>query len=127
MNERYSGKDTVQVANGQGLHISHVGRSSLTGSSKPLHLNHVLYVPRLSKNLLSVHKLAILQITAKLIVSLLRPATKAMFSTSEREEADQRAARCSPKKKQLLPPYQIISRLRLLKQRAKMSSISVQR
>jgi histone deacetylase 1/2 len=58
MNERYSGKDTVQVANGQGLHISHVGRSSLTGSSKPLHLNHVLYVPRLSKNLLSVHKLA---------------------------------------------------------------------
>jgi histone deacetylase 1/2 len=58
INERYSGKDTVQVANGQGLHISYIGHSLITGSSKPLHLEHVLHVPSLRKHLLSVHKLA---------------------------------------------------------------------
>jgi hypothetical protein len=55
--DRYTGKDTVQVANGQGLHISHVGHSSIVGSSKPLYLQNILHVPHLSKHLLSTHKL----------------------------------------------------------------------
>jgi hypothetical protein len=43
--------------NGSGLKISHVGHSLLPGSSTPLHLNHVLYVPSINKNMCSVHKL----------------------------------------------------------------------
>ena len=53
--ERYGGKDHVQVANGAGLSISHIGRSHLAGSS--LRLNNVLHVPRISKHLLSVYHL----------------------------------------------------------------------
>ena len=52
---RYGGKDQVQVANGAGLSISHIGHSSLAGSS--LKLNNVLHVPHLSKHLLSVYRL----------------------------------------------------------------------
>ena len=53
--ERYGGKDHVQVANGAGLSISHIGHSQLAGSS--LRLNNVLHVPRISKHLLSVYRL----------------------------------------------------------------------
>ena len=52
---RYGGKDQVQVANGAGLSISHIGHSSLAGSS--LKLNNVLHVPHLSKHLFSVYRL----------------------------------------------------------------------
>jgi hypothetical protein len=54
--ERYNGKDSVQVANGAGLHITHTGHSQITGSSRPL-LNNILRVPNMSKIPLSVHKL----------------------------------------------------------------------
>jgi hypothetical protein len=47
----------VHVANGSGLKISHVGHSLLSGSSKPLHLNYILYVPFINKNLCSDHRL----------------------------------------------------------------------
>jgi hypothetical protein len=47
----------VQVANGSGLNISYVGHSLLSGCSRTLHLNHVLYVPSINKNLCSVHRL----------------------------------------------------------------------
>jgi hypothetical protein len=48
----------VQVANGAGLNISHIGHSLISGStSKPIYLRNVLHVPHISKNLLSVHKL----------------------------------------------------------------------
>lgn len=57
MQECYGGKDQVQVANGAGLSISHVGQSALSGSSRPLYLRNVLHVPRASQNLLSVQKL----------------------------------------------------------------------
>jgi hypothetical protein len=55
--DRYLGKDQVQVANGAGLSITHVGRSQLPGSSSPIELKNVLLVPGLSKNLLSVYRL----------------------------------------------------------------------
>jgi hypothetical protein len=57
LQERYHGKDSVQVANGAGLPITHIGHSQITGSSRPIHLKNILRVPNLSKNLLSVHKL----------------------------------------------------------------------
>jgi histone deacetylase 1/2 len=47
----------VQVANGAGLSITHIGHSQITGSSRPLLLKNILRVPAMSKNLLSMHKL----------------------------------------------------------------------
>jgi hypothetical protein len=55
--ERYLGKDQVQVANGTGLSIAHVGHSSLASSSRSLALRNILHVPEISKNLLSVYRL----------------------------------------------------------------------
>ena len=55
VHERYSGKDHVQVANGAGLSIAHIGNSYLPGSS--LHLKNILHVPHISKHLLSVYRL----------------------------------------------------------------------
>jgi hypothetical protein len=56
--ERYTRGDQVQVANGAGLSISYVGHSSITGLNRPLHLNHILYAPKINKHLISVRKLA---------------------------------------------------------------------
>jgi histone deacetylase 1/2 len=55
MAERYGGKDHVQVANGAGLSISHIGHSTLAGSS--LRLKNILHVPNIHKDLLSVYRL----------------------------------------------------------------------
>jgi histone deacetylase 1/2 len=55
--ERYTGTDQVQVANGSGLSITHVGHSRLPGSSSPIELKNILHVPGLSTNLLSVYRL----------------------------------------------------------------------
>jgi histone deacetylase 1/2 len=55
--ERYHGRDQVQVANGAGLSISHIGHSSLAGSVHSLALKNILHVPNISKNLLSVHRI----------------------------------------------------------------------
>jgi histone deacetylase 1/2 len=51
----YDGKDQVQVANGSGLSISHIGHSTIAGSS--LRLNNILHVPHISQLLLSVYRL----------------------------------------------------------------------
>jgi hypothetical protein len=45
VHERYDGKDQVQVANGAGLYIAHIGHSKLAGS---LRLNNILHVPHIS-------------------------------------------------------------------------------
>jgi hypothetical protein len=45
MQERYGGTDQVQVANGAGLSIAHIGHSSLAGSH--LKLNNILHVPHI--------------------------------------------------------------------------------
>jgi hypothetical protein len=56
IHERYHGRDQVQVANGAGLSISHIGHSSLAGPMHSLALKNILHVPDISKNLLSVHR-----------------------------------------------------------------------
>jgi histone deacetylase 1/2 len=53
----YNGNDCVHVGNGAGLHISHVGHSTLNTTAKPLALRNILHVPHITKNLLSAHKL----------------------------------------------------------------------
>jgi hypothetical protein len=55
VHERYDGKDQVQVDNGVGLSISHIGRSRLPGSS--LKLRNILHVPHISQHLLFVYPL----------------------------------------------------------------------
>jgi histone deacetylase 1/2 len=58
MQEPYTGHDHVHTTNGSGMRISHTGQSSLsTHTSTPLHLKNVLYVPEVTRNLLSVKKL----------------------------------------------------------------------
>jgi hypothetical protein len=54
--ERYNGGDQVQVGNGAGLHILHLGHSMINTATHPLALRNILHVPDISKNLLSVHK-----------------------------------------------------------------------
>jgi histone deacetylase 1/2 len=56
--EAYNGNERVHVGNGAGLHISHVGHSTLNTAAKSLSLRNILHVPHITKNLLSAHKLA---------------------------------------------------------------------
>ncbi|KAL4368308.1 hypothetical protein GQ457_05G024980 [Hibiscus cannabinus] len=54
----YSGPGKLIVGNGVKIPISHVGQSMLLSASRPLQLTQVLHVPNITKNLLSVSKLA---------------------------------------------------------------------
>jgi len=54
--ERYGGNDKVHTANGSGMHIHHVGHSTIPSSSRSLQLRDVLHVPKVTRNLLSVPK-----------------------------------------------------------------------
>jgi hypothetical protein len=56
MHERYNGHDQIRAANGAGMDIDHIGKSVIPTSSRPLHLNHVLHVPRAHKQLVSIHR-----------------------------------------------------------------------
>lgn len=56
--ECYNGWDRVQVTSGAGLSISYVGHSSITGSSRPLYLTHIIYAPKINKHLIYIKKLA---------------------------------------------------------------------
>lgn len=56
MHELYNGSDKIQVANGSGMTISHVGQSAVPRSFCSFILNNVLHVPCVNKNLVSVHK-----------------------------------------------------------------------
>jgi histone deacetylase 1/2 len=59
MKEVYQGKEHVHTADGTGMRILHVGQAFLpTPSSKPLRLRNVLHVPAITKNLLSIRRLA---------------------------------------------------------------------
>ena len=55
VHERYDGKDQVQVANGAGLSISHIGHSRLPGSS--VKLRNIHHVPHIREHLLFVYRL----------------------------------------------------------------------
>ena len=75
----YLGHDKVHIANGSGLHITHIGQSSLpTSTSRELQLHDVLHVPDVTRNLLSVPRLThdndVFLLNFTLLMSLLRIA-----------------------------------------------------
>lgn len=54
----YGGSEQIHLANGLGIPITHIGKSSVqTCSSLPLTLNSLLHVPSATKNLISVSKI----------------------------------------------------------------------
>ena len=55
----YPTADTIHTANDEGLKASHVGHSTINSSVYPLKLNYVLFVPQLTHNLLSIHRLCL--------------------------------------------------------------------
>ncbi|XP_010445980.1 PREDICTED: uncharacterized protein LOC104728735 [Camelina sativa] len=57
LHQPYLGGDEVMIADGSTLPISQTGSTSPSTSSKPLHLNDVLFVPNVHKNLISVYRL----------------------------------------------------------------------
>ena len=56
MSNDYTGNDKLVVGNGQGLPITHVGKSCITNQTQSFVLNDVLHVPTITKPLLSVKK-----------------------------------------------------------------------
>ena len=59
MNSEYQGNDQLAVGNGNKLFISHIGCSVLPTCDpyKHIALNNILYVPDITKNLISISKL----------------------------------------------------------------------
>jgi Reverse transcriptase (RNA-dependent DNA polymerase)/GAG-pre-integrase domain/gag-polypeptide of LTR copia-type len=53
----YNGTDQLQVGNGMTLSICNLGSGLLQTATRPLFLNHVLHVPAIRKNLISLSKL----------------------------------------------------------------------
>ncbi|KAF7816123.1 Retrovirus-related Pol polyprotein from transposon TNT 1-94 [Senna tora] len=58
VSQQYDGGEQVHIANGSGLPIQHIGSSELHHNSQTFKLNQILYVPELSKNLLSISNFA---------------------------------------------------------------------
>lgn len=54
----YTGNECVIVGNGNTLHITSVGNTELVNGESLLKLNNMLFVPEITKNLVSVSKLA---------------------------------------------------------------------
>lgn len=54
--EGYGGHDQIHAANGKGMRISHVGKSSFHTPHQNFSFNNVLHVPFATKNLISVHQ-----------------------------------------------------------------------
>jgi hypothetical protein len=57
LQDAYKGNDQIQVVNGMHIPISDIGDSFIPGSSNSLHLKNVPHTPKISKNLVSAHKL----------------------------------------------------------------------
>lgn len=57
--EDYHGQDQIRVGDGSGMHISHIGSTSLTLSRQNFILNQLLRVPLICKNLLFVRQFAL--------------------------------------------------------------------
>uniref|UniRef100_A0A803QI42 Retrovirus-related Pol polyprotein from transposon TNT 1-94-like beta-barrel domain-containing protein n=1 Tax=Cannabis sativa TaxID=3483 RepID=A0A803QI42_CANSA len=55
----YNGTKTIVVGNGKKLLVSHIGQSTIPSYvyNQPIHLNYVLHVPSITKNLVSVSQL----------------------------------------------------------------------
>lgn len=54
--EEFHGPDQIQIGNGKGLSIHHIGHTRLFSPTLHFNLLNVLHVPQISKNLLLVHK-----------------------------------------------------------------------
>lgn len=54
----YAGPDELIVGNGKGLKISKVGKLELSSATKTFNCDNVLFVPNISKNIISVSKFA---------------------------------------------------------------------
>lgn len=55
----YNGPDQMHVGDGSGLNIDHIGSSLLCTSAHSFVLKHLLHVPHITKNLLSVSQFAL--------------------------------------------------------------------
>jgi len=55
----YNGPDDIMIGDGTGLPITHTGSTSLFHSNKEFSLTDVLYVPNITKNLISISKFCI--------------------------------------------------------------------
>ena len=53
----YDGNDMLQIGNGAGLPILHIGSSKLSFSTHSISLTKILHVPKFSKNLLSLSQI----------------------------------------------------------------------
>jgi hypothetical protein len=56
--DKYHGHDQVHTASGSGMNIDHIGSALINTSTRELHLKNVLHVPKATKSLISVSKLA---------------------------------------------------------------------
>jgi hypothetical protein len=56
MHDCYNGTDQIRTASGAGMDIKHVGHYVIHTPNHDLHLNNVLHVPQVAKNLVSVHR-----------------------------------------------------------------------
>lgn len=56
---RYPTTELVQTASGEGLNVSHIGSNIIKPSAHPIMLNSILYVPKLTHNLLLFHKICL--------------------------------------------------------------------
>jgi hypothetical protein len=54
--DNYKGYDKVNIANGKGMDITHVGQSIIHHPVRNSHLRDIIHVPNASKNLLSSHR-----------------------------------------------------------------------
>jgi hypothetical protein len=50
VHDMYNGRDRVHTADGNGMHISHIGHLVLHAPRSSLHLKNILHVPSASKN-----------------------------------------------------------------------------
>ena len=57
MREKYHGGEQVHAPNGLGMQINHVGQRILQSPTSNIQLKNILYVPKASKNLVSVNRL----------------------------------------------------------------------
>jgi hypothetical protein len=56
--DSYQGGDQIYTTSGSCMHIKNVGHSIIHTPYCDLHLSNILHVPRSSKNLASVHRIA---------------------------------------------------------------------
>jgi histone deacetylase 1/2 len=55
---KYNDVDQIHTANGAGMRISHIGKSTIHTPARQLYLKNILHVPSTKKNLVPVHRLA---------------------------------------------------------------------